>query len=167
MGYPLGFVKSIFLLYQSKVTVYTCSQARGGLDKRWRHPSRMPTQCGFCCCTLCLHLQSLKGITPQLYPGSLKCTSYDADNPVEAAQSSVNCVRVVGQEAVPGKCVLLGTSKRNRKRMKDWKDSTEGCSWAVKLDVRDLGGHPSGCHTPSSSGHSSHLSYGCHDPGYF
>ena len=39
------------------------------------------------------------------------------------------------------KSVLLSTSKAARRRMTAWRNEHEGCFWAVKLDVRDLGGH--------------------------
>ena len=58
-----------------------------------------------------------------------------------AAQKTVSFVRAVGQEASPSKCVLLSTSKAARRRMSAWRNRNEGCFWAVKLDVRDLGGH--------------------------
>ena len=58
-----------------------------------------------------------------------------------AAQYTVSYVHAVGQEASPSKCVLLGTSKAARRRMTAWRNMNEGCFWAVKLDVRDLGGH--------------------------
>ena len=58
-----------------------------------------------------------------------------------AAQYTVSFVRAVGQEASPSKCVLLSTSKAARRRMTAWRNRNEGCFWAVKLDVRDLGGH--------------------------
>ena len=48
-------------------------------------------------------------------------------------------MRAVGQEASLSKCVLLSTSKAARRRMTAWRNRNEGCFWAVKLDVRDLG----------------------------
>ena len=84
----------------------------------------------------CWHLESLKGISPQLYADNLKCTSFYV-----AARYTVSYVEVVGQEASPSKCVLLSTSKAARRRMTAWRNENEGCFWAVKLDVRDLGGH--------------------------
>ena len=89
----------------------------------------------------CRHLGSLAGISPQLYADNLKCTSYDVDSVLAAAQYTVSYVRAVGQEASPSKCVLLSTSKAARRRMTAWRNRNEGCFWAVKLDVRDLGGH--------------------------
>ena len=80
-------------------------------------------------------------ISPQLYADDLKCTSYCVDSVLTAAQYTVSFVRAVGQEASPSKCVLLGTSKAVRRRMIAWRNRNEGCFWAVKLDVRDLGGH--------------------------
>ena len=89
----------------------------------------------------CRYLGSLAGISPQLYADILKCTSYSVDSVLDAAQYTVSYVRAVGQEASPSKCVLLSTSKAARKRMTSWRNRNEGCFWAVKLDVRDLGGH--------------------------
>ena len=89
----------------------------------------------------CRYLGSLAGISPQLYADNLKCTSYNVDSVLAAAQYTVSYVRAVGQEASPSKCVLLSTSKAARRRMTAWRNRNEGCFWAVKLDVRDLGGH--------------------------
>ena len=89
----------------------------------------------------CRHLESLVGISPQLYADNLKCTSYDVCSVLAAAQCTVSYVHAVGQEASPSKCVLLSTSKAARRRMTAWRNMNEGCFWAVKLDVRDLGGH--------------------------
>ena len=66
---------------------------------------------------------------------------YNVDSVLEAAQYTVSYVRAVGQEASPSKCVLLSTSRAARRRMTAWCTGNEGCFWAVKLDVRDLGGH--------------------------
>ena len=89
----------------------------------------------------CRYLESLAGISPQLYADNIKCTSYSVDSVLAAAQYTVSYVRAVGQEASPSKCVLLCTSKAARRRMTSWRNRNEGCFWAVKLDVRDLGGH--------------------------
>ena len=78
---------------------------------------------------------------PQPYADNLKCTSYSVDAVLQAAQYTVSYVRAVGQEASPSKCVLLSTSRAARRRMTSWRNRNVGCSWAVKLDVRDLGGH--------------------------
>ena len=53
----------------------------------------------------CRHLESLVDISPQLYADNLKCTSYDVDSVLAAAQYIVSYVHAVGQEASPGKCV--------------------------------------------------------------
>ena len=58
-----------------------------------------------------------------------------------AAQYTVSNVEVVGQEATPSKCVLLGTSKAARERMTAWRNESAGCFLAGALDVRDFGGH--------------------------
>ena len=85
-------------------------------------------------------MESIAGISPQLHADNLKCTSYSVDSVLAAAQNTVSYVHAVGQEASPSKCVLLSTSKAARRRMTAWRNMNEGCSWAVKLDVRDLGG---------------------------
>ena len=89
----------------------------------------------------CRYLESCASISPQLYADNLKCTSYSVDAVLQAAQYTVSYVRAVGQEASPSKCVLLSTSKAARRRMTAWRNRNDGCFWAVKLDVRDLGGH--------------------------
>ena len=92
----------------------------------------------------CRHLESLTGIQcchPQLYADNLKCNSNDVDTLLAAAQFTVSCVKVVGQNASPSQRDLLGTAKDARKRIAAWRHENPGCSWAVKLDVRDLGGH--------------------------
>ena len=76
-----------------------------------------------------------------LYADNLKCTSYSVDSLLDAVQFTVSYVWVVGQEAYPSKCVLLSTSKAARRRMLAWRNKNDGCFWAIKLDVRDLGGH--------------------------
>ena len=92
--------------------------------------------------TWCRHLEGLKGYSPHLYADNLKCTSSSVDSLLVAARCTVSYVKVVGQEASPGKCVLLSTSMVARQRMTAWRNENEGCFRAVKLDVRDLGGHP-------------------------
>ena len=72
---------------------------------------------------------------------NLKCTTTDDAHLLAAARFTDRYIRAVGQEASPGKCVLLSTSQVTRKRMKDWSISYGDKGWAVKLDVRDLGGH--------------------------
>ena len=59
----------------------------------------------------------------------------------DAARFTDRYIRAVGQEASPGKCVLLSTSKPTRQRMKIWAISAGDRAWAVVLDIRDLGGH--------------------------
>ena len=89
----------------------------------------------------CRYMESLKSITPQLFADNLKCSSYNSDVLLASAQYTVAHAKAVGQEASPNKCVLLSTSKASRKRQTEWRNANAGCSWAVKLDVRDLGGH--------------------------
>ena len=60
------------------------------------------------------------GVTPQLYADNLKCTCTNDAQLLTAARFADKFFRAVGQEASPGKCVLLSTSKATRKRMKNW-----------------------------------------------
>ena len=86
-------------------------------------------------------MESLAGISLQLYADNLKCTCKSVDSVLAAAQYTVSYVRAVGQEASPSKCVLLSTSKAARRRVTAWRNRNEGCFWSVKLDVRDSGGN--------------------------
>ena len=117
---------------------------RSGVDKRWEDPPRMLSQ-HFFLLRFSLHGASTwkasKGISPQLHADNLKCTSYDVDTLIAAARYTVSYVKVVGQEASPSKCVFRSPSGAARRRMTAWRNENEGCFWAVKLDVRDLGGH--------------------------
>ena len=89
----------------------------------------------------CRYLSAQEGVQPQLYADNLKCVSRDPGVLLRAAKFTTGYVRLVGQEPAPSKCVFLSTSKVVRKDMRDWVVSDEGDRWAVKLDVRDLGGH--------------------------
>ena len=83
----------------------------------------------------CRYLAGLDGVVPQLYADNLKCTTRDDSCLLAAARLTDRYIRAVGQEASPGKCVLLSTSKATRKRMKDWSISYGDKGSAVKLDV--------------------------------
>ena len=72
---------------------------------------------------------------------NLKCNSYDAKTLSFDAQYTVSYVKVVGQEASPRKCVLLGTSKNARKRVNAWRNANASWFSAVTSDMRGLGGH--------------------------
>ena len=87
------------------------------------------------------HLDALPDVKPQLYADNLKCSAERPCALYEAARFAAQCVRSVGQDVCPGKCVLLSTSKSVRKAMKLWDVSGGGGFWKVQLDVRDLGGH--------------------------
>ena len=119
-----------------------------GLGVAWRRDGGIPQGCPLSMVFIvalyapwCRHLESLVGISPQLYADNLKCSSYNVDSVLAAAHYTVSYVHAVGQEASPSKCVLLSTSKAARRRMTAWRNMNEGCLGAVKLDVRDLGGH--------------------------
>ena len=56
-------------------------------------------------CSLVSALGKFVDISPQLCADNLKCTSYDVDSVLAAAQYTVSYVHAVGQEASPSKCV--------------------------------------------------------------
>ena len=79
----------------------------------------------------CRYLESLAGISPQLYADNLKCTSYNVDSVLAAAQKTLSYVHAVGQEASPSKCVLLSTSKAALRRMTAWRNMRcSGFRWS-------------------------------------
>ena len=86
-------------------------------------------------------MESLEGIVPQLYVDNLKCSSCGLVALLASAHQSGAHVEAVVQEADPTTCVLLSTPKTARKRMTEWRNANAGCLAAVRLDVRDLGGH--------------------------
>ena len=89
----------------------------------------------------CRYLGELPDVSPQLYADDLKCVSTRPEQLLRAAQFTSACVRLVGQEPAPSKCILMSTSAVVGRDMKDWVISDQGEHWSVKLDVRDLGGH--------------------------
>ena len=52
---------------------------------------------------------------PQLHADNLKCSAECLNALFGAARFTAQCVRSVGQDVAPGKCVLLGTSNSVRK----------------------------------------------------
>ena len=68
----------------------------------------------------CRHLDTFRGVKPQLHADNLKCVSSDDDDLLEAARFTNTYIRLVGQTPAPKKCVLLITSKVVRGLMKDW-----------------------------------------------
>ena len=90
-----------------------------GLGVAWRRDGSIPQGCPLSMVFIvalytpwCRYLESLAGISPQLYADNLKCTSFNVDSVLAAAQYTVSHVHAVGQEASPCKCVLLSTSVR-------------------------------------------------------
>ena len=145
LGLPAWFRKVYFSFHRD---VRLWFKLATGLGVAWRRDGGIPQGCLLSMVFIvalyapwCRYLESQVGITPQLYADNLKSTSYDVESVLTAAQYTVSYVRAVGQEASPSKCVLLSTSKADRRRMSAWRNRNEGCFWAVKLDVRDLGGH--------------------------
>ena len=63
----------------------------------------------------CRYLSAQVGVQPQLYADNLKCVSGNPDLLLSAAGVTTRCVRLVGQELAPPKCVLLSISRDVRK----------------------------------------------------
>ena len=55
----------------------------------------------------CRYLAAQEEVQPQLYADNLKCLSEDPGVLWRAPRFTTGCVRLVGQELAPGKCVLL------------------------------------------------------------
>ena len=145
LGLPAWFRRVYFSFHRD---VRLRFKLAAGLGVAWTRDGGIPQGCPLSMIFIialytpwCRYLESRASISPQLYADNLKCTSYSVDSLLDAAQYTVSYVRAVGQEASPSKCVLLSTSKAARRHMTAWRNRNEGCFWAVKLDVRDLGGH--------------------------
>ena len=85
------------------------------------------------------HLEVMPGVKPQLDVDNFKCSAERPGALFDAARFTSRCVRAVGQDVSPGKCVLLSTSKSVRKAMKLWNVSGDGRLWKIQLGLRDLG----------------------------
>ena len=130
------------------------------------HPSRVPFEYGVHCVIVLTLVQVFGGCAwrypHSLYDDNLKCVSSRPEALLSAAWFTNLYVSLVGQEAAPCKCVLLSTSRKVRTDMASWMVTRAGDTWsvthrsrswtcpflrslrchlAVKLDVRDLGGH--------------------------
>ena len=145
LGLPAWFRRVFFSFHRD---VRLRFKLAAGLGVAWKRDGGIPQGCPLSMVFIvalytpwCRYLEFQTDISPQLYADNLKCTSYSVDSVLSAAQYTVSHVHAVGQEASPSKCVLLSTSKAARRRMTAWRNRNEGCFWAVKLDVRDLGGH--------------------------
>ena len=119
-----------------------------GLGDPWTRDGGIPQGCPLSTVFIvalylpwCRHLETFRGVKPQLYADNLKCVSSDDDDLSEAARFTNTYIRLVGQAPAPSKCILPSTSVVVRKLMRDWILSESGDRWTVKLDTRDLGGH--------------------------
>ena len=119
-----------------------------GLGQSWTRDGGIPQGCPLSMVFIvalylpwCRHLETFRGVKPQLYADNLKCVSGEADDLLEAAKCTNTYIRLVGQAPAPSKCILLSTSAEVRGLMKGWVISDTGDKWTVKLDTRDLLGH--------------------------
>ena len=119
-----------------------------GLGKPWTRDGGIPQGCPHSMAYIvalylpwCRALEFIPGVHPHLYADNLKCVSGSSAALLLVLLGLPIFFRLVGQDAVPKKCVLLSTFKKTWGDMKDWPVSDAGDKWSVKLDVRDLGGH--------------------------
>ena len=110
LGLPAWFRKVYFSFHRD---VRLRFKLATGLGVAWKRDGSIPQGCPLSmvfiialCTPWCRYLESLAGISPQLYADNLKCTSYSVDSVLAAAQYTVSYVRAVGQEASPSKCVF-------------------------------------------------------------
>ena len=145
LGLP-GWFRHAYFEYHAKVRLrfkLSC-----GLGESWTRDGGIPQGCPLSMIFIvalylpwCRHLETFRGVKPQLYADNLKCVSGEPDDLLEAAKFTNTYIRLVGQAPAPSKCILLSTSAEVRRLMKDWVLSDAGDRWSVKLDARDLGGH--------------------------
>ena len=145
LGLP-GWFRKVYFAYHNEVGLRF--KLATGVGEAWTRDGGIPQGCPLSMVFIvalyvpwCRYLADQVGVTPQLYADNLKCTCTDEVQLLSAARFTDRYIQAVGQEASPGKCVLLSTSRDTRKRMKRWSISFGDKGWAVKLDVRDLGGH--------------------------
>ena len=141
LGLP-GWFRHAYFEYYAKVRLrfkLSC-----GLGQSWTGDGGIPQGCPLSMVFIvalyslwCRHLDTFRGVKPQLYADNLKCVSSNDDDLLEAAQVTNTHIRLVGQTPAPSKGVLLSTSRVVRGLMKDWILSDSGNRWSVK----DLGGH--------------------------
>ena len=132
LGLP-GWFRHVYFEYHARVRLrfkLSC-----GLGQSWTRDGGIPQGCPLSMVFIvalylpwCRHLESFRGVKPQLYADNLKCVSGEANDLLEAAAPA------------PSKCILLSTSAEVRGLMKDWVVSDTGDKWSVKLDTRDLEG---------------------------
>ena len=145
LGLPAWF-RHAYFEYHSHVRLRF--KLAAGLGQPWTRDGGIPQGCPLSMMFIvalylpwCKYLGAQCGVSPKLYADNLKCVSRDPGLLLRAARFTTGYVRLVGQEPVLSKCVLLSTSKAVRAEMRGWVLSDEGHRWTVKLDVRDLGGH--------------------------
>ena len=145
LGLP-GWFRHAYFEYHARVRLrfkLSC-----GLGQSWTRDGGIPQGCPLSMVFIvalylpwCGHLESFRGVKPQLCADNLKCVSSDDNDLLETARFTSTYIRLVGQAPAPSKCILLSTSAVVRGLMRDWVLSDAGDKWSVKLDTRDLGGH--------------------------
>ena len=111
LGLPAWFRRVYFSFHKE---VRLRFKLATGLGVAWRRDGGIHQGCPLSmvfivalCAPWCRYLESLVGISHQLYADNLKCSSYNVDSVLAVAQFSVSCVHPVGQEASPIKCVCV------------------------------------------------------------
>ena len=103
LGLPAWFRRVYFSFHKE---VRLRFKLATGLGDAWTRDGGIPQGCPLSMVFIvalgapwCRHLESLVDISPQLKADNPKCTSYDVDSVLAAAQYTVSYVHVVGQEA--------------------------------------------------------------------
>ena len=145
LGLP-GWFRHAYFEYHAHVRLRF--KLASGLGEPWTRDGGIPQGCPLSMMFIvalylhwCRYLGELPDVFPQLYADNLKCVRNRPEQLLRAAQFTSACVKLVGQEPAPSKCILMSTSAVVRHEMKEWVISDQGERWTVKLDVRDLGGH--------------------------
>ena len=124
LGLP-GWFRHAYFEYHAHVRLRF--KLASGLGELWTRDGGIPQGCPLSMMFIvalylpwCRYLAAHDGVRPQLYADNLEYVSGDRGLLLRAAQFTTGYVRLVGQEPAPSKCVLLSTSRKVRKDMKDW-----------------------------------------------
>ena len=124
LGLP-GWFRHAYFEYHAHVRLRF--KLASGLGQSWTRDGSIPQGCPLSMMFIvalylpwCRYLSAQDGVQLQLFADNLKCLSRRPDFLLHAARFTTKYVRLVGQELAPSKCVLLSTSTKVRKDMKDW-----------------------------------------------
>ena len=115
LGLP-GWFRHAYFEFHSHVRLRF--KLAAGLGQPWTRDGGIPQGCPLSMMFIvalhlpwCRYLGAQVGVQPQLYADNLKCVSRDPEVLLSAARFTTGCVRLVGQEPAPSKCVRMSTSR--------------------------------------------------------